>query len=165
MFFSILMGDKLKIGWFSFSCCEDSTIIFTELLNDHFDDWSKVIDFQHVRVLKKNNVLEGLDVAFVEGAIATARDAKKVREIRKNCKKLVAVGSCAVSGMPSAQRNMFDPMRKKEIEFLIKRFHLAKRVRTVAEVVQVDDKIPGCPMAEASFLDAINKYLKEFNIV
>jgi len=30
---------KLKIGWFSFTCCEDSTIMFTEMLNDHFFAW------------------------------------------------------------------------------------------------------------------------------
>ena len=48
---------KLKIGWFSFSCCEDSTIVFTELLNDNYDAWSKLLEFKHVRVLKKKNVL------------------------------------------------------------------------------------------------------------
>src|SRR3989344_4087938 len=92
---------KLKIGWFSFSCCEDSTIVFTELLNDHFEEWSKVVDFQYVRVLRKKNKLEGLDVAFVEGAIASDREKKELLEIRKNCKKLVAIGSCACTGGPS----------------------------------------------------------------
>src|SRR3989338_6220740 len=115
---------KLKIGWFSFTCCEDSSIVFTEMLNDYFTEWSKLIDFQHIRILKKNNKLEGLDVAFVEGAIASDSDAEKLREIRKNCKKLIAIGSCAINGMPSAQRNTFDDGMKKEIEFLLKQFQL-----------------------------------------
>ncbi len=156
---------KLKIGWFSFSCCEDSTIIFTELLNDHFEEWSKLIDFQHVRVLKGKNKLEGLDVAFVEGAIANAEDAKKLKDIRKNCKKLVAIGSCAINGMPSAQRNQFDPKRKKEIEFLIKKFHLAKKVRNLEQVIKVDEKVPGCPMNESVFLSVVEKCLKEFKVI
>ncbi len=156
---------KLKIGWFSFSCCEDSTIILTELLNDHFEEWSKVIDFQHVRVLKSKNKLEGLDVAFIEGAIATDKDAEKLKEIRKNCIKLVAVGSCAINGMPSAQRNNFNNEQKKEIEFLIERFNLAKKVSKVEEIVKVDDKVPGCPMSEQAFLDVVNKTLKEFKII
>lgn len=158
------MQKKLKIGWFSFSCCEDSLIGFTELLNDHFKEWSKFIEFQHVRILRKNNKLKDLDVAFVEGAIASNNDAKKLREIRKNCKKLIAIGSCAINGMPAAQRNLFDPKRKKEIEFLIKRFHLAKKVRTLSEVVEVDDQVPGCPMNEETFLQILNKYVKEFKI-
>jgi coenzyme F420-reducing hydrogenase gamma subunit len=159
------MAKKLAIGWFSFSCCEDSSIVFTELLNDHFKDWVKVIDFQHVRILKKNNKLENLDVAFVEGAVASSNDARKVKEIRKNCKKLVAIGSCAVTGMPSAQRNLFDKERKKEIEFLIKKFHQAKKVKKLEEVIKVDAKVPGCPMSEKIFLETLNNCLKEFKII
>lgn len=158
------MQKKLKIGWFSFSCCEDSTIAFTELLNDHFDEWQKVIDFQHIRVLKSKNKLEGLDVAFVEGAIASDKDAEELKKIRKNCKKLIAIGSCAINGMPSAQRNTFNKGQMKEIEFLIKKFHMAKKVRTVSDIVKVDDKVPGCPMNEEAFLNIVDKYLKEFKI-
>ena len=155
---------KLKIGWFSFTCCEDSSIVFTEMLNDYFTEWSKLIDFQHIRILKKNNKLEGLDVAFVEGAIASDSDAEKLREIRKNCKKLIAIGSCAINGMPSAQRNTFNEQQKKEIEFLIKKFHQAKKVRKLEEIVKVDDKVPGCPMNEKTFLEALNRCLKEYDI-
>jgi sulfhydrogenase subunit delta len=155
---------KLKIGWFSFSCCEDSSIVFTELLNDHFEEWFKVLDFQYVRILKKNNKLEGLDVAFIEGAIASRKEASKLKKIRENCKKLVAIGSCAVNAMPSAQRNLFDPEREKEIEFLIEKFHMAKKVKKLEDVVKVDDKVPGCPMDEDKFLELVGKYLKEFKI-
>ncbi len=156
---------KLKIGWFSFSCCEDSTIVFTEMLNDHFKEWSKLIEFQHMRVLKSKNKLEGLDVAFVEGAIASASDAKKLRNIRKNCKRLVAIGSCAVNGMPSAQRNLFSKEMKKEIDFLIKKFKMARKVKHLSEIVKVDDQVPGCPMSEEGFLKVLDKYLKEFKII
>jgi len=158
------MEKKLKIGWFSFSCCEDSTIILTEMLNDHFDDWSKVVEFRHIRVLRKNNSMNDLDVAFVEGAIASNQDAEKLKEIRKNSKKLVAIGSCAINGTPSAQRNTFDQKKKKEIDFLVKRFSLAKKVRTLSDIVKVDDQVPGCPMTESGFLKVLEKYLKEFKI-
>ena len=153
------MGKKLKIGWFSFSCCEDSTIVFTELLNDHFEEWSKVLDFQFIRVLKGKNKLEGLDVAFVEGAIASEKDAKKLRNIRRNCKKLVAIGSCACTGNPSAQRNEFPPETIKEIEFMIKRFHHTKKVYKLEDLVKVDEKVPGCPMSEEKFLEVLDKLL------
>jgi len=155
---------KLKIGWFSFSCCEDSTIVFTELLNDHFEEWSKVIDFQHFRILKSKNKLEGLDVAFVEGAIQTDEAAESLKEIRKNCKKLVAIGSCACTGIPSAQRNLFDEKKKKEIDFLIKKFNMNDRVRKLEDVVKVDEKVNGCPMNEQIFLKVLDKMLKEFKI-
>lgn len=159
------MHNKLKIGWFSFSCCEDSTIVFTELLNDHFQSWSQLLDFQHVRILKSKNKLEGLDVAFVEGAIACKRDEDKLLEIRKNTKRLVAIGACANNGLPACQRNSFKKNQKEEIAPLVKKFKLWPRVKTLKEIVKVDSAVNGCPMNEEVFLKAVDKYLKEFNII
>ena len=159
------MKKKLKIGWFSFTCCEDSTMVWIEMMNTRFFEWKKLIDIRHARVLKKNNKMKGLDVAFVEGAITNDADAKKLMAIRKNSKKLVAIGSCAVNGMPAAQRNSFDAELKEEIEFLIKRFKQSEKVRTVKEVVPIDDEVPGCPMEEDVFLNVLDKYLKEFGVV
>jgi NAD-reducing hydrogenase small subunit len=155
---------KLRIGWFSFSCCEDSTIIFTELLNDHFEEWSKVIEFCHIRILRSKNTLKNLDVAFVEGAIASERDENEVKEIRNNCKKLIAIGSCACTGLPSAQRNNFSPEKLKLIDDLLRKFHLSKKVRKLEEVVKVDAMVNGCPMDEKDFLKVLNETLKEFKI-
>jgi len=159
-----VVGKKLKIGWFSFSCCEDSTIVFTELLNDHFEEWSKIFEFQHVRILKSKNKLEGLDVAFVEGAIASRADEKKLLEIRKNCKKLVAIGSCAVTGGPAAQRNAFPKELQKEIEELIKKFRMHKKVYKLEELVRVDYKVPGCPMIVDRFFEVLEELKKEFGV-
>ena len=43
--------ERLVVGWFSFTCCEDSTILLTELLNDHLDEWKKVVEFRHMKAL------------------------------------------------------------------------------------------------------------------
>jgi hypothetical protein len=36
--------ERLVVGWFSFTCCEDSTILLTELLNDHLNEVIQVDD-------------------------------------------------------------------------------------------------------------------------
>lgn len=152
---------KLKIGWFSFSCCEDNTIVFTELMNENWQEWKKIFDFRHARVLQKNNVLEELDIAFIEGAIASEKQAEKIKEIRAKSKKLVAVGACAIQGMPAGQRNFFEENQKAEIEALIARFRALPKVLKVSEVVKVDAEIPGCPMDPKTFLEAVNKLVEE----
>jgi NAD-reducing hydrogenase small subunit len=103
-------------------------------------------------------------VAFVEGAIATNHDEKKLKEIRKNSKKLIAIGACAVNGMPSAQRNTFDEKTRQEIQFILGRFGHREKVVPLKELVKVDDFVPGCPMNEEAFTKVLEKYLKEFNI-
>lgn len=156
---------KLRIGWFTFSCCEDSTIIFTELLNDHWQEWKKLLDIRHARVLQSHNVLDGLDVAFVEGALSSDEHIRYLKEIRSKSVKLVAVGACAVMGLPSAQRNQFDAKKLAEIQPLLDKFAYLPQVKKLSDVVKVDYTVPGCPMDEKKFLEVLSVVLKEFKIV
>lgn len=133
----------------------------TEVMNDHWQEWKKMFDFRHARVMKSHNVLDELDIAFIEGAIASEEHEKKLREIREKSKKLVAVGACAVVGMPAGQRNTFSEERNKEIEFLLARFAALPKVLKVSDVVKVDAEIPGCPMEPKTFLEVVNKVIGE----
>ena len=153
------MAKKLRIGWFTFTCCEDSTILFTELLNTHWKDWKDKIEFVNARILKENNKIENLDVSFVEGSISSEEQAEKLKEIRDNTKTLVAIGACAVTAMPSGWRNTFDEKTKEEIQFLVDRFSHLEKVEPLSTFVKVDESIPGCPMDETRFLDIFNKFL------
>lgn len=155
---------KLRVGWFSFSCCEDSTIIFTELLNDHWKDWKNKIEFVNAIVLQKRGELKDIDVSFVEGAITSETQKEKLLEIRSVSKKVVAIGACACVGMPSSQRNLFDEKTKAEIENLLIRFKYAQQVKKLKEIIPIDAEVNGCPMVEQIFLNALNKYLVEFGI-
>jgi coenzyme F420-reducing hydrogenase gamma subunit len=157
---------KMKIGWFSFTCCEDSTILFTELLNDNYDTWRKLVDFQHVKALKTDNTLEGLDVAFVEGAISADSQAEELQKIRANAKYVVAIGSCACTGLPSASRNAFTEINIDErIQWYFDTFDYGEKVRKLDEVIAVDDYVKGCPMNTGVFLEILMKYLGIFGLV
>lgn len=157
---------KLAIGWFSFTCCEDSTILFTELLNKNLDDWKKVVEFRHVKALKTTNELRDLDVAFVEGAVSSETQEKEVKKIRENSKYVVAIGSCACTGMPSASRNEFaDEQINEKIEWYLKHFDYSDKVRKLEEVIKVDDKVDGCPMNVPVFMEVLQKYLKLFEVI
>lgn len=152
---------KLKIGWFSYSCCEDNTVVMTEVMNDHWEEWKKTFDFRHARVLKKNNVMDEFDIAFIEGAIASPEQEAEVKDIRNRSKKLVAVGSCAVVGLPAGQRNEFDAEQNEHIDFLVSRFGASPKVKKVSEVVKVDVEITGCPMSPDVFLQKVNELVTE----
>ncbi len=156
---------KLRIGWFSFSCCEDSTVIFTEILNDHYREWIPLLDIRHAKVLQSKNVMDEMDVAFVEGAIASPEQEEKLREIRRLSKKLVAIGSCAVAGNFSTQRNEFPEKVKQEIDFLLEKFHYGKKAKKLDELVTVDASVTGCPMPEAAFIKVVSDALIEFGVV
>lgn len=157
---------KLAIGWFSFTCCEDSTILLTELLNENLDAWKKLVDFKHMKVLKSKNDMSNLDVAFVEGAASSEKQEEEMKKIRENAKYVVAIGSCAVTGLPSATRNQFiDAELNEKIQWYIKTFNYGQKVKKLDEVIKVDDIVPGCPMNAEIFKTILNKYLKVFQII
>ena len=157
--------ERLVVGWFSFTCCEDSTILLTELLNDHLEEWLRVVEFRHMKALKANNSIEGLDVAFVEGAISSESQAAEVRRIRENAGHVVAVGACACTGKPSTSRNQFVSEQINErIRWYLDHFDYGANVVSLDEVIRVDDMVRGCPMNAASFLKALQKYLKLYEV-
>ena len=157
---------KLVIGWFSFTCCEDSTILLAELLNDHFDEWKKLIEFRHMKVLKSKNDMSNLDVAFIEGGASSEKQEMEMKKIRENARYVVAIGSCACTGLPSATRNQFtDEQIDEKIRWYMSTFNYGQKVSKLDEVVKVDDYVQGCPMNVESFTTVVTKYLKQFGIV
>lgn len=157
---------RLVVGWFSFTCCEDSTILLAELLNDHLDEWVQVVEFRHMKTLKTNNSMEGLDVAFVEGAISSDSQAEEVRRIRDNARYVVAIGACACTGKPSTSRNQFvDEQINERIQWYLDHFDYGKEVKPLDEVIEVDDMVRGCPMKADSFKQTLGKYLELFEVV
>jgi len=166
-YYTIMSRDnskKLKIGWFSFSCSEDSTIMFTEMLNIYWEQWKDKIEFKHIKVLQSKNTLDNIDIAFIEGAVTSAEQEQEVKKIRQAAKRVVTIGSCATTGLPSGQRNQFNKDTQASIQYLIDRFGQLAKVKSIPEVIKVDERVPGCPMNEAKFLEVLEKYLQEFGI-
>jgi sulfhydrogenase subunit delta len=150
---------KLRVGIFSFTCDEGCSIVFLEVLNRTFFKWKGKMDIVHSRILRSKNEMKDIDVALVEGAISTRKEEQRLREIRANSKKVVAIGSCAIDGSPANIRNFFDAQRTAEIQPVLRKFKYAKKVSPLSEYVKVDDTVPGCPMDEEKFIALIEKLL------
>jgi NAD-reducing hydrogenase small subunit len=111
-----------------------------------------------------------VDVAIVEGAVATDEDLAKIRKVRAHSKVLIALGDCAVTGNVPAMRNPFDPRHLMD-----RAFHenvtvqaqtpttslptLLKRVCPIHEVVEVDVFVPGCPPPADAIFFVISELL------
>jgi len=152
---------KLRVGIFSFTGDEGCVITFLEILNTKFFEWIDRVEFVNVRVLQKKVTMENIDVAFVEGAISNEKEVAKLLEIRKNAKKIVAIGSCAISGAPSNHRNLFDQKTLLEIKPILEHFHHREKVVALNQLILVDDTVPGCPIIEEKFIEVMEKYIRE----
>jgi NAD-reducing hydrogenase small subunit len=90
------------------------------------------------------------DLGLIEGGLCNAENVEVLREFRKQCKVLVAVGACAINGGLPAQRNHLD------VRDCLKSVYATvpndpelplplDQVHSINDVVRVDYFLPGCP--------------------
>ena len=156
---------KLRVGFFSFTGCEGCMVQFTEILNTKYFEWAPLLDVRYFRLLKGHNVLDGMDVAFIEGAISSQKEVERLQEIRRFAKRVVAIGSCAISGAPNNLRNYFDEKTNEEIGPILKKFGHREKVVGIGELVYVDATVPGCPILDNKFIEVLENYMREFGVL
>jgi len=155
----MVIRKKLKVGFFSFTCCEGCVINVIEVFNEKFFEWKDKMDILYFRALKKVKPIRKMNVAFVEGAISTVNERRKLKLIRANAGKVIALGSGAINGWPSNLRNDFKGIKKKEVEVLMERLGQIEKVLPVKKVVKVDGEIPGCPVEPKIFIEKMESLL------
>jgi NAD-reducing hydrogenase small subunit len=110
------------------------------------------------------------DIGLVEGGICNAENVLVLREFRRQCRILIAIGACAINGGLPAQRNHLD-LGDCLTEVYLTEPGLTHgripddpelplpldKVHPLHEVVKVDYFIPGCPPPA----DAIWKVLSD----
>lgn len=96
------------------------------------------------------------DVGLIEGGLCNAENVEVLRAFRTQCKVLVAVGACAISGGLPALRNHLDvgTILQSVYERVPDDPELPlplNRVLPIHEVVQIDHALPGCPPPADAF--------------
>ena len=102
------------------------------------------------------------DLSLVEGSISAPGDHDRIREIREQSSVLVTIGACATAGGIQALRNGADVR-----EFAAAVYADPAQVATlatstgIAEHVDVDFELRGCPVDRGQLLEVITAYLDD----
>jgi len=153
------MSNKKRVGIFSLTCDEGCSIYLIEIFNQKLLPWLEKMEIVHFLSVSDKHEFKDLDIALIEGTISTERDKKEVLEIREKSKVLIAMGNCAMTALPSGQRNNFDAERTAEIQPDLDAFSFLPKCLALKDVVKVDDNIAGCPIDEKKFVEVFEKYL------
>lgn len=165
--------------------CEVSILDLGERLLDvlpslEFVHMPVLMDHKYYGQLGDKSELEipEADVGLISGGIRNEKEKHVAEEMRKKCKTLVALGSCASFGGIPALANMYLLEDLQEKVFRDSKTTesaetpsvdlpaLTDRVYALNEVVEVDLNIPGCPMNPVHILEALTALLggKPFEI-
>ncbi len=102
------------------------------------------------------------DLSLVEGSISAPGDHERIREIREQSSVLVTIGACATAGGIQALRNGADVR-----EFAAAVYADPAQVATlatstgIAEHVDVDFELRGCPIDRGQLLEVITAFLDD----
>lgn len=153
------MAKKKKVGIFSFTCDEGCSIYLIEIFNDKLVPWLEQMELKYFLSIKDKVEIKDFDIVLAEGVISTEKDKKEIEEIRQNTKVLIAMGTCAITGQPSGQRNKFNDKQLEEIKGDLKKWNFLPQVLSIKEAVKVDDEVAGCPIDQAKFIEIFEKHL------
>lgn len=168
------MTEKLKLALYWAASCGGCEIAVVEIGMKLLDlaeaadiiFWPAVMDFKYKDVEAMPD--KSIDVCLFNGAIRTSEDEHIAKLLRAKSKVMVAFGSCAHEGCVIGLANLSDreailervfketpstdnpdgllPQTSYQVaegELTIPEFQ--KRVRTLAQTVEVDYFVPGCP--------------------
>lgn len=100
------------------------------------------------------------DLSLVEGSITTPEDAERIQHIRKESKFLVTIGACATAGGIQALRNYTDVSDYVSVVYAQPQYIETLATSTpIADHVQVDFELRGCPINKGQLLEVINAFL------
>jgi coenzyme F420-reducing hydrogenase gamma subunit len=138
-------GDQLQI-----LNCEDELVRLCERMD--------VVDW--VMAKSHNDHDCRLDLAFVEGVVATQRDLQNLKAIRGRTKILVAIGTCAVwGGLPAMRNSIPREVLRQEVYHADAEFLDTVEARPATDFVPFELKLPGCPIERHEFLRVVNALL------
>jgi NAD-reducing hydrogenase small subunit len=162
------MPGKLKLATASLAGCFGCHMSLLDI-DERILELVDVVEFDRTPLTDIKTIGE-CDVGLIEGGVANAENVEVLRDFRRHCKVLVALGACAVNGGIPAMRNQFeleDCLREAyvdgigvanpgipndpEIPLLLNKVH------PIHEVVKIDYFLPGCPPSA----DAIWTFLTE----
>jgi NAD-reducing hydrogenase small subunit len=156
---------KLKLATVWLDGCSGCHMSFLDM-DERLLELAELVEVVYSPIVDVKVYPESVDIALVEGAVASVDDEKKIKKIRAHTKMLVAMGDCAITGNVPSMRNPIGPeaildrayiqnaTAQQQIPCVVVP-KLLKIVRPIHEFVKVDVFLPGCPPSADTFYTAL----------
>ncbi len=152
---------KLRLATAWLDGCSGCHMSFLDM-DERLIELSELVDVVYSPIVDAKEFPDEVDIALVEGAVASVDDEVKIRKIRAHSKVLVAMGDCAVAGNVPSMRNpigagaILDRAYKENVTAqpqipCVVVPKLLNVVRPVHQFVKVDVFLPGCPPSADTF--------------
>ncbi len=164
---------KLRVGTIWLDGCSGCHMSFLDM-DERLIEISKHIDIVYSPYVDAKEIPLEVDLFIVEGAISSDHDLSVIKTIRKNSKRILALGDCAITGNISALKNLVGThaiLEKGYIELaninttneypykIVPK--LLDKVIPLNEAVKVDLFLPGCPTPADAIYEVLNAIIED----
>ena len=151
--------ERPKLAVWKFASCDGCQLSLLDC-EDELLEVAGAVEIAYFPEATKS-VLEGpYDLSLVEGSITTPSDAQRIQQVRRDSKFLVTIGACATAGGIQALRNFQDIEEFTRVVYASPQFIETLRTSTaIADHVQVDFELRGCPINKEQLVEVISAYL------
>jgi len=152
---------KPKVGIFGLTGCAGDQLQILNCENELIQLATELDIIDWVMARSDNDHRCRLDIAFVEGVVATEKDLETLKKIRARSTFLVAIGTCAVwGGLPAMHNEIPRETLMHEVYQTETLSYDTVEARPITHFVPVDFCIPGCPIERHEFLQAVASLLR-----
>jgi len=150
---------KPKIGVFKFASCDGCQLSLLDA-EDELLTVLGAVEIAYFPEATRSMAKGPYDIGLVEGSITTVHDAQRIQEVRRQCKSLITIGACATAGGIQALRNWKDVDEFTRVVYATPQFISTLKLSTpIAEHVQVDFELRGCPINKYQLIELITATL------
>lgn len=153
------MSGRPKLAVWKFASCDGCQLTLLDC-EDQLLDIAGAIEIAYFPEATRAVVEGPYDLSLVEGSITTAHDAERIQEVRAQSDFLITIGACATAGGIQALRNWADIDDFIAIVYAEPAYIDTLATSTpIAEHVDVDFELRGCPISKQQLLETIDAFL------
>ena len=150
---------KPTLAVYKFSSCDGCQLSILNM-EDELLDLAGALDIAYFLEATRAERPGPYDIAIVEGSITTPHEVERIKEIRRQSKVLIALGTCATAGGIQSLRNFTDAKAYANTVYDHPEFlHYLDTATPIAEHVPVDMELWGCPVNKGQVLEVISALL------
>jgi sulfhydrogenase subunit delta len=150
---------KPKLAVWKFASCDGCQLTLLDC-EDEFLAVAGAVEIAYFVEATRAVVKGPYDLSLVEGSITTAHDAERIREVRRQSKKLVTIGACATAGGIQALRNFADVGAFTSIVYAHPEYISTLATSTpISAHVPVDFELRGCPIDKRQLIEVLSAFI------
>jgi sulfhydrogenase subunit delta len=150
---------KSKIAVFKFASCDGCQLSLLDA-EDQLLGLAGAVDIVYFPEASRTMQKGPYDICLVEGSISTHDDAKRIQQVRCQCRKLITIGACATAGGIQALRNWKDVADFVRVVYATPQYISTLKTSTpIADHVPVDFELRGCPINKNQLIEVITATL------